>query len=72
LPTKTPTNISCLGILLIILKLIHSNVPIATIIITPTKAAMVEFTIGAPNKIITRIAKAATIPDRRALEPAEG
>jgi hypothetical protein len=35
--TKTPTNISCLGILFIILN--HSNVPIATIIIT-TKAAI--------------------------------
>jgi hypothetical protein len=35
-----------------ILKLIHSNVPIATIIITPTKAAIGNSsTTGAPNKI---------------------
>ena len=70
--TSIPTNISCFGILLIILKLIHSKVPIATITITPTRAAIGNCSIiGAPNKIITRIVSAATIPDKRAREPAE-
>ncbi len=70
--TKTPTKISCLGILLIIRKLIHSKVPMATINITPTKAAIGNFSItGAPNNTIQRIVKAATIPDKRALEPAD-
>ncbi len=70
--TTIPTKISCFGILLMILKLAHSNVPIATIIITPTKAAIGNCSIiGAPNKIIPSIVNAAIIPDNRALEPAE-
>ena len=55
-----------------ILKLAHSNVPIATIIITPTKAAIGNLPItGAPYKMISKMVNAATIPDNRALEPAE-
>jgi hypothetical protein len=49
------------------LKLIHSNVPIATIIITQPVKAIGKAHNWAPNKIITRIANAATIPDRRVL-----
>jgi hypothetical protein len=53
-------------------KLIHSNVPIATITITPTRAAIGNFSItGAPNRIMINMVNAATIPDKRALEPAE-
>ena len=70
--TNNNTKISCLGILFMIRKLTHSKVPIATIIITPTKAAIGNSPImGAPNKIITRIVKEATIPDKRARDPAE-
>src|SRR5690625_6893978 len=38
--TKTMTKISDLGYLLKVLKLAHSKVPIATIIINPVNAAM--------------------------------
>ena len=38
--TNINTNTSVLGILLIILKLDHAKVPITTINITPTKAAI--------------------------------
>ncbi|MNX86872.1 hypothetical protein D3C86_1187740 [compost metagenome] len=54
-----------------ILKLAHSKVVIATIIITPTKAAMGNFPItGAPNRMIIKIVNAAIIPESLALEPA--
>jgi hypothetical protein len=57
---------------MMIRKLIHSNVPIATITITPTRAAIGNFSItGAPNRIMINMVNAATIPDKRALEPAE-
>ena len=70
--TKIITKISDLGILLKALKLAHSKVPIATITITPTKAAIGTSSItGAPNRIIRRIVSAAIIPDNRALEPAD-
>ena len=48
-----------------VFKLAHSNVPIATIIITPVKAANGTFSIiGAPNKIIANIVSDATIAEK--------
>ncbi len=68
--TTSITKISCFGILVKALKLAHSKVPMATIIITPVKAAIGNNSItGAPTRIITKIVKAAMIPDNRALEP---
>ncbi len=53
-------------------KLAHSNVPIATMIITPVKAAIGNFPImGAPIKMMSKMVNAATIPESLALEPAE-
>ena len=55
-----------------ILRLAHSNVPIATMIMTPVSAAIGSFPItGAPTKIISKMVKAATIPESLAREPAE-
>jgi hypothetical protein len=46
---------------MMIRKLIHSNVPIATITITPTRAAIGNFSItGAPNRIMINMVNAAT------------
>ena len=68
--TTSITNISFLGILVKDLKLAHSKVPMATIIITPVSAAIGNNSItGAPNKMMAKIVNAATIPDNLALEP---
>ncbi|MNR51222.1 hypothetical protein D3C85_1708650 [compost metagenome] len=53
-------------------KLIHSKVPMATMIITPVKAAIGTFSImGAPKRMIIKIVSAAMMPDKRALAPEE-
>ena len=55
-----------------VLKLAHSNVPMATIIISPVNAAIGSFSIKLePNIINTRSITAATIPDNLALAPEE-
>ncbi|MNR11388.1 hypothetical protein D3C85_1276850 [compost metagenome] len=70
--TVTPIKISAFGILLMIRKLLHSKVPMATIIITPTKAAIGNLPItGAPTKIISRMVSEPIIADNLALAPAE-
>ncbi len=68
--TKIMTTTSELGIFLNVLKLAHSKVPIATININPTKAAIGNCSIKLlPNIINTKSITAAVIPDKRALAP---
>ena len=68
--TKISTKTSAIGILLIILKLDQANVPITTINITPTNAAMGTCSIRLDaNKINAKSANAATIPESRPLPP---
>ena len=68
--TNINTNTSVFGILLIILKLDHAKVPITTINITPTNAAIGTCSISPDaNNINAKSARAATIPERRPLPP---
>ena len=68
--TKTITITSELGIFLKVLKLAHSKVPIATINIKPTRAAIGSCSIKLlPNIINTKSITAAVIPDNLALAP---
>ena len=68
--TMNMRKISFFGILVMVLKLAHSNVPIATMIIKPVKAAMGTCSIKAdPNTIKTNNITEATIPESLALAP---
>ena len=68
--TLMSTNASAFGILPIILKLLQAKVPITTINITPTRAAigMSSITLD-PNKTKINKDSAATIPDKRPRPP---
>ena len=66
--TATKTITSVRGILFKILKLLQAKVPITTINITPTRAAIGTCSIKPEAKRInTRRSTAATIPERRVL-----
>ena len=66
--TKTMTSLN--GILFKILKLLQANVPITTINITPTNAAIGTCSINPEaNKINPKSANDATIPESRPLPP---
>ena len=68
--TKTITITSELGIFRNVLKLAHSNVPIATMNIKPTKAAIGNRSIKLePNMIKTKSITAAVIPESLARAP---
>ena len=68
--TAINTNASDFGILLMIRKLLHANVPMTTMNITPTNAAIGICSInGAPNNTKLKRIKAAMIPERRPLPP---
>ena len=68
--TRIKTKTSVFGILFRILKLLHANVPITTINITPTKAAIGTCSIKPEaNKTKLKRVKAATIPDNLPLPP---
>ena len=68
--TAIITKTSDLGMRLNVLKLAHSKVPMATIIISPVNAAIGSLSIKLdPNIINTRSIIAATIPDNLALAP---
>ena len=68
--TAISTNASGRGILCRILKLLQAKVPITTINITPTSAAIGILSItGDPTKMNTRSASAADIPDSLPLPP---
>ena len=55
-----------------ILRLAHSKVPAATIIMTPVSAAIGNLPMtGAPTRMMTKMVKAATIPESLARDPAE-
>ena len=70
--TKKPTRLSRVGILPIALILAHSKVPMATIIISPVRAAIGIFSMySAPNMMNTSSITEATMPDRRARAPEE-
>ena len=68
--TVIRTMASEIGIFLIILKLLHANVPITTMNITPTSAAIGIFSIsGAPKSTKHSKAIAAISPDNLPLPP---
>src|SRR5690554_637672 len=68
--TTTMTNTSDRGILLNVLRLAHSKVPIATMIINPVSAAIGNCSTRlAPTMMKITSATEATIPDRRARAP---
>ena len=68
--TATKTITSLKGILFKILKLLQAKVPITTINITPTNAAIGTCSMSPDaNKTNTNKAKAATIPDNLPLPP---
>ena len=68
--TNTITTTSCVGICPKVLKLAHSNVPMATITITPVNAAIGNCSIiGAPYIMNISNNSDATIPDNRCLAP---
>ena len=70
--TSIPTKISCFGILLMMRTLIHSNVPIDTMIISPVSAAIGIFSIRLlPYIIKNKSMTEAIIPDNLALAPFE-
>ena len=68
--TTTKIKASFRGILLMILKLLQANVPMTTMNITPTKAAIGICSMTcAPNNTKQSSAIAATIPDKRPRPP---
>ena len=70
--TSTITITSCVGIFPNDLRLVHSKVPIATMIIKPVNAAIGNCSmIGAPNMMNVSSINEATIPDNLALAPEE-
>ena len=70
--TTSMINTSLVGIRRNVRNDAHSNVPMATMIMSPVSAAIGSCSIsGAPKRIKTKSITAATIPDKRARAPDE-